>query len=69
MSKCGGKKTNNRENWTGGLVEKMSGHEGIDNSEELLQMELYKTPLKERATCPACFEPSVCLIDSRSWWW
>ena len=85
MSKCESKKTNNRENWTGelvfytgskydhlshgSLVEEMNGHEGIDYSEELRQMELYKTPLRDWQLTQLVLSHQFVLIDSRSWWW
>ena len=85
MSQCESKETNNRENWTGelvfytgskyyhlshgSLVEGMRGHEGIDYSEELRQMELYKTPLRDWQLTQLVLSHQFVLINSRSWWW
>ena len=41
------------------LRQKMSLHRGIDHSEKLNEMRLYKVPLVEWQL-PSCFSPSVC---------
>lgn len=42
------------------LRQKMSLHIGIDDSEKLKEMRLYKSTSGGMATYPSCFSPSVC---------
>ena len=51
------------------LRQKMSLHIGIDDSEKLKEMRLYKVPLVEWQLTQVVFNHQFVVIDSSSWWW
>lgn len=53
----------------GSLRQKMSLHIGIDDSEKLKEMRLYKVPLVEWQLTQVVFNHQFVVIDSSSWWW
>ena len=51
------------------LRQKMSLHKGIDDSEKLKEMRLYKVPLVEWQLTQVVFHHQFVVIGSSSWWW
>lgn len=51
------------------LRQKMSLHIGIDDSEKLKEMRLYKVPLVEWQLTQVVFHHQFVVIGSSSWWW
>lgn len=51
------------------LRQEMSLHRGIDDSEKLKEMRLYKVPLVEWQLTQVVFHHQFVVIGSSSWWW
>lgn len=50
-------------------LRQMSRHRGIDHSEKLKEMRLYKVPLVEWQLTQVVFNHQFVVIGSSSWWW